>query len=130
LPRLRAGQQWRNQSTLALVRVLVGHDVGNQAAVRVVNHLRLPRQRRTTMPTQRRQALLAVRQVMAVEHAQAPAWQERAAVHGCGHRRQALGAAAHQGAQDGRLGAVDPVIQRRQRDRQRRYRPRRRMQRA
>jgi len=66
--------------------------------------------------------------MVAVEHAQPPARQDHAAVHGRGHRRQTFGAAAHQGAQDGRFGAVDLVIQRRQRDRQRRHRPRRRMQ--
>ena len=49
LPRLRAVQQRRNRSTLALVRVLAGHDVGDQAAVRVVDHQCLPRQRRTAV---------------------------------------------------------------------------------
>jgi len=59
---------------------------------------------------QRRQALLARRQAVAVEHAHPPARQDGAAVHRRGHRRQALGAAAHQGAQDGRLGVVDLVV--------------------
>ncbi len=46
LPRLRAVQQRRNQSTLTLVYVLSDHDVDNQAAVGIVDHQRLLRERR------------------------------------------------------------------------------------
>jgi len=49
---------------------------------------------------QRRQALLAGRQSIAVEYAHLPARQDRAAIHGRGHWRQVLGTATHQGAQE------------------------------
>src|SRR6185312_1671412 len=39
---LRAVQQRRNRGTLAHMRVLAGHEVAHQAAVRVIHHQRLP----------------------------------------------------------------------------------------
>src|SRR3954453_24110544 len=57
-------QQRCNRDTLARVRVLTGHQVGHQAAVRVVHRQRVPRQGRTVEPAQGSKALLARRQVV------------------------------------------------------------------
>ena len=54
LPRLRAVQQGADRRPLALVRVLAGHDVGDQSAVRVVHHQRVSRQRRPAVAPQGR----------------------------------------------------------------------------
>ena len=129
LPWLGAVQQGGHRGALALIRVLTGQDVGDQPAVRVVYHQRVPRQRGPTMPAQGRQALLAGWQVIAVKHAHLPARQAGTAAPSRGHRHQALGAAAHQRPQDRWLGAVDLVIERGQRHRQRFHGPRRSMQR-
>ena len=47
---LGAAQQWLDGGTLARVRVLAGHQVGYQAAVRVIHHQRLTGQGRTPEP--------------------------------------------------------------------------------
>ena len=111
LPRLGAVQQGANRRALALVRVLAGHDVGDQPAVGVVHHQRVSRQRRPAVAAQGRQALLAGRQVVAVEHTQLPARQAGAAAPSRRHRPEPLGAAADQRPQDRRLGATDLVVE-------------------
>ena len=118
VPGLRAVQQRRHRDALACVRVLAGHHVHYKAAVGIVNHQRVPRQRRTAQAAQRGQPLLAGRQVVAVQHPQPPAGQARRVVQRRQHRRQPLGAATHKRAQDGRLGVVHLIIQRGQRHRQ------------
>lgn len=117
LSRLGAFDQFGRAHALALVGILAGHDVAHQGAVRVVDHQRVARQRRAAKAAQRRQPLLAGRQVVAVEHPQLPARQARRPAKTCGHRRQPLCAALHQRAQHRRLGALDLGVQRRQRHR-------------
>ena len=87
-------------------------------AIPIPDHHGLSRQRRTTKPAQKRQPLLARGQVVAVQHPHLPAGQARAAAHRCHHRRQPLGTALHQRAQDGRLRVAHLVIQGGQRHRQ------------
>lgn len=129
LPRLGALQQGNRQRAFALVGVLTRDHVGHKPTVGIVNHDRLPRQSRPTMPAQHPQALFAPGQMIAVEHAKLIAGQTRLNVHVRHHRRKPLGRALHQSLQNARLGVVDLVIQRRQRYRQIVHLPRRRMQR-
>jgi site-specific DNA recombinase len=125
LPRPSAVQQVGDGRALALVGVLAGQDVGDQPAVRVVDHQRVSRQRRAAVPAQGCEALLAGRQVVAVEHAQLPARQAGAAIPACSHRPQPLGAAANQRPQHARFGAIDLVVERADRHRQPLQGPRR-----
>lgn len=111
-------QQWHHDSSLALVGVLARGDVAHQSAVRVVDHQRMARQRRATQPTQRAQPFLARRQVVAIEHAQLPTRQAGLSAQRACHRRQSLGAALHQRAQDRRLRSIDLVVQGGKRHRQ------------
>jgi hypothetical protein len=129
LPRLGALQQGNRQRAFALVGVLTRDHVGHKPTVGIVNHDRLPRQGRPTMPAQHPQALFAPGQMIAVEHAKLIAGQTRLNVHVRHHRRKPLGRALHQSLQNARLGVVDLVIQRRQRYRQIVHLSRRRMQR-
>ncbi len=121
LPRPCAFQQRRHPGALARVRVLAGHQVHHQATIRVVCHQRVPRQRRTAQGAQGQQALLAARQVVAVQHPHLPAGQAGRRAQLRHHRRQPLGAAANEGTQHAGFGVVDLVIQGRQRHRQRRH---------
>ena len=111
-------QYRKGQRAFALMRVLPRDQIGHQAAVGIVNHDRLPRQSRPTMPAQHRQALFTARQVVAVEHAKLITRQRRVETDSRHDRGQPLGRTLHQGPQNARLGVIDLVIQRGQRHRQ------------
>jgi site-specific DNA recombinase len=129
LLRPSAGQQVGGRRALALVRVLAGQDVGDQPAVRIVDHQRVSRQRRAAVPAQGCEALLAGRQVVTVEHAQLPARQAGTTIPARGYRPQPFGAAADQCPQHRRLRAIDLVVERADRHWQRLQAPRRSVQR-
>ena len=71
-----------------------------------------------TLLAQRRQPVLAGRQMIAVEHTQTPAGQAGCIWRCRNHRLQTLGAPLYQCVQDRGLGAVEFIVQRCQRDRQ------------
>jgi hypothetical protein len=130
LLRLRTLQQRPRHRTLLGVGILARHDVRHQPAVGVVHHQRVARQRRTPVAPQGRQALLAGRQMIAVEHPQLPSRQARREAQRFDHRQQSLCTLLHQPTQDRRLGASHLVVQRRNRYRQLHCLLRRRVQRG
>jgi hypothetical protein len=121
LPGLGTVHQGLHAHSLALVRVLAGHDIAHQAQVRVVDHQAVSRQRRPSMLAQRLQSLFAARQVIAVDDAQLPSRQARLPIDLSTNRNQTLRTAAHQSSQNRRLGALELVVQRRHRHRQVRH---------
>ena len=121
LPGSGCGQQRSHQRALLGVTILTGNQVGDHPQVRIVDHQGLPRQRGTRETTQWLQALLARSQMIAVQdpqlkagHADLRLGRERPQ-----HRAEPLRAACYQGAYHRRLGPIDLVVERGNRNRQR-----------
>ncbi len=129
LARPGAIEQGHHAGALTFVGVLAGHQIDHLRQVGVVHHQRVTGQRRTTVPAQRRQALLRAWQVVAIDDAHLPARHTGGHVQRRSDGPQARAAALNQGAQQRQFGALDLVVERGQRDGQMLHLARRRVQR-